>query len=112
VIGGEVYDTEAASVLHHYCVDHDDMPFAFGAVLMITLSDRHFVVDYNTTGDAESAWLRPLRIQEAVYWALLHCNKLVEEIFGHLHEAGEGPRYTPLSGPRKPIWSPKSVRRP
>lgn len=100
VIGSEVYDTETASVLHHHRVDFDDMLFPFGSVLLITLSDRYFVVDYNNTGDANSAWLRPVTPPEAVYWATLHCEGWLEDIFGRLPEKGEGPRYLPLSDPR------------
>lgn len=96
VIGGHVYDTETASVVWRW--DERDEPDVYNRSahygLMKNLWGQYF--SYYCDDDYEGQHIiRALDQEGAIKWMERHCGWLVESEFGKLHEAGEGPAYTP-----------------
>jgi hypothetical protein len=98
-INGLAYDTETASVLYRYDSDEDSgteyCGFQYEVGLLQNLWGHYFCYSYDDTQPEEGYRVTPLTKEEAMKWAERYCPLLVEDIFGKLHEAGEGPAYTP-----------------
>jgi hypothetical protein len=102
VIGGLAYDTGTASLLYHRAYgdrpDEEDYPGAVGEALYHNVHGAYFLLTYNECVDPWEDGYRkivPLTQTQAIIWAEVNCPHLVEELFGRMPEAGEGPPYTP-----------------
>jgi hypothetical protein len=101
IINGHVYDTETASVIFRF--DFSDDPEA----VWYLEPDTHYGLMQNVWGQyfcyyndldnsiAGGNVITPLDRAGAIKWMERHCSWLIESVFGKLHEAGEGPAYTP-----------------
>src|SRR5215470_544424 len=89
---GFVYDTESASCLWREEKIHSEVTFS-GAALYLNVYDTYFLHIYHQWDRFNG--IRVLTVQEAIRHTAVHCPAKVEEIFGKLHEDGEGPAFTP-----------------
>jgi hypothetical protein len=89
---GFVYDTESASCLWRQEKIHSDTVFS-GAALYLNIYDVYFLHLYHQWDRFNG--IRVVTIQEAIRHTTQYVPNKVEEIFGKLHEDGEGPAFTP-----------------
>lgn len=99
IIGGQVYDTETASVIYRYDSatepHYEEHWLDYECVLFQNLWGHYFsyYIDENYEGQ-ETITVHPDQAS-VIKWMERHCFWLIEDHFGKLHEAGEGPPYTP-----------------
>ena len=89
---GFVYDTESASCLWREERIHNETTFS-GAALYLNVYDTYFSHSYHQWDRFNG--ITVLTPQEAVRYIAQRAPDKVEEIFGKLHEDGEGPAFTP-----------------
>lgn len=99
-IKGHLYDTETASVIYHWDTDDDDHHFGDNEWLWAEyglLQNRwgHYFCYYCDSNYEGQRIITPLDRAGAIRWMENHCSWLIEPTFGQIHEAGEGPAYTP-----------------
>jgi hypothetical protein len=89
---GFVYDTESASCLWREERISSERAF-HGVALYLNIYDTYFLHRYHQWDRFNG--IQVVTIQEAIQHTAQHCPNKVEEIFGKLHEDGEGPAFTP-----------------
>jgi hypothetical protein len=96
IIDGHVYDTVTASLQWQWDSCDDPEWERGGCVLGLFLSvhGRYFSY-YCGEEDDFRVFLTPLTEREAIEWMQRECPYEIEQVFGKLFEAGEGPAYTP-----------------
>ena len=98
IIDGFAYDTETASLIHSW--DNSEIDCQFEGCGGLTQNRwGHFFAYYFCDDSPEENGLIAFTQEDAIKYMQNHCPWEIEQFFGKLYEAGEGPAFTPKKQP-------------